>query len=508
MLWYDFRAYLNRLDELGELETVLGCDWQEEIGGITELVTEERGAALLFDEIRDYPKGYRVAANLFNTPSRTATALGIALEPSIDGVADRFARKLKDFRPVPPEEVSDGPVLENVLTGAEVDLFKFPTPKWHENDGGRYIGTGVCVIQKDPDTPFVNSGAYRVAVHDETTCTIFIEHGKHGDVIRRKYWERGEKCPVLISVGQEPVLTALGSSSIYRTPHGVSEFEVAGYLHGGPYPILRGSVTGLPMPATAEIVIEGFIPSPDGDGLLLEGPFGEWTGYYAHGRRPETRIEVRAVYHRNDPIIFGASPTRPVGCDYFASFGGDSHEARQRLEKAGIPGIGRIVALARPHLYAVAVEQMYRDHVSDVIKVLVPGGDRYNGHQTWIVVDDDIDVTDPREVLWAVASRCRPESGVQVIPGTAVWQLDPRIPPEEHSNPDAARGRASYTAHNLVIDACRPYDWIDAFPPVCVNGPELRRKIRAKWGHLLSRRPPAPSPSGPPAPSPSGRGLG
>ncbi len=487
MLWYDLRAYLNRLDESGELQTVLGCDWREEIGGITELVTEERGAALLFDEIRDYPKGYRVAANLFNTPRRTATALGIALEPSIDGVAERFARKLKDFRPVAPEEVSDGPVLENVLTGAEVDLYKFPTPKWHENDGGRYIGTGVCVIQKDPDTPFVNSGAYRVAVHDKSTCTIFIEHGKHGDVIRRKYWERGEKCPVLVSVGQEPVLTALGSSSIYRTPQGVSEFEVAGHLHGSPYPVIRGGVTGLPMPATAEIVIEGFIPSPDGDGLLPEGPFGEWTGYYAHGRRPETRIEVQAVYHRNDPIIFGASPTRPVGCDYFASFGGDSLEAGQRLEKAGIPGIGRIVALARPHLYAVAVEQMYRDHVSDVIKVLVPGGDRYNGHQTWIIVDDDIDVADPREVLWAVASRCRPESGVQVIPGTAVWQLDPRIPPEERSNPDAAHGRASYTAHNLVIDACRPYDWIDTFPPVCVNGPDLRRKIRAKWGHLLSR---------------------
>ena len=168
MLWNDLREYLHRLDELGELETVLGCDWQEEIGGIAELVTEQRGPALLFDEIRDYPKGYRVAVNLFNTPKRTATALGITLEPSIDGVAERFARKLKDFRATPPEEVRDGPVLENIMTGEDVDLFRFPTPKWHENDGGRYIGTGVCVIQKDPDSGFVNSGAYRVAVHDKS----------------------------------------------------------------------------------------------------------------------------------------------------------------------------------------------------------------------------------------------------------------------------------------------------------------------------------------------------
>lgn len=484
MLWNDLREYLNKLDELGELKTVMGCDWQEEIGGITELITEARGSALLFDEIQDYPAGYRVAANLFNTPSRTATALGIPLEPSVDGVAARFAKILEGFRPMAPKEVSDGPILENVAKGDDIDLFKFPTPKWHENDGGRYIGTGVCVIQKDPDTGFVNSGAYRVAVHDKNTCTIFIEHGKHGDVIRRKYWERGEKCPVLISVGQEPVLTILGSSSLYRTPQGVSEFEVAGYLHKSPYPIITGEVTGLPMPASSEIVIEGLIPSPE-DGLLPEGPFGEWTGYYAHGRRPETRIEVKAVYHRNNPIIFGASPTRPVGCDYFASLGGDSLEAKLRLDKAGIPGIGRVVVLARPHLYVLSLEQMYPEHVDDVIKLLLPGGDRYNGHQTWVIVDDDIDVTNANEVLWAIASRCIPERGVKVIPGTAVWQLDPRIPPEDRSNPELEHGRSSYTAHNLVINACRPYEWIDAFPPVCVNGPELRQRIRDKWKHLF-----------------------
>jgi 4-hydroxy-3-polyprenylbenzoate decarboxylase len=453
MLWNDLREFLEKLEEAGELKKVLGANWEDDIGGITELIIESRGPALLFDEIKGYPKGYRVASNLFNTSKRTAIAFGLPPDLSPQALAEKSEATMRGFRPVPPETVTSGPVLENVLKGDDIDLFKFPTPKWHENDGGRYIGTGVCVIQKDPDTGFVNSGAYRVSVHDRYTCAIFIEHGKHGDIIRRKYWDRGEKCPVIVSVGQEPVLTSLSGSRVHYAAEGVSEFEVAGFIHQSPYPVVRGEFTDLPIPAWGEIAIEGFIPSPQ-DSLVPEGPFGEWTGYYAHGRRPETIIEVKAIYHRNDPIIFGAPPTRPVGCEYFASLGGDNM-------------------------------RMYAEHVSDVIRLLVPGGEQYNGNQTWIVVDDDIDVSNSDEVLWALASRCVPEHGVKVIPGTAVWQLDPRVRPEDRSDPNKDEGRKHYTAHNLVINACRPFEWIKEFPPVCANSPEFRAEIKKRWKDLF-----------------------
>ncbi len=483
MLWKDLGDYLLKLEEIRELKKVNGANWEEDIGGITELVTERQGPALLFDEIKDYPKGYRVASNLFTTPKRTAIALGLNPEP-LDSLAERWEKVAQEIRPVPAEELSFGPILENVLKGEEIDLYKFPTPKWHQNDGGRYIGTGVCVIQKDPDTGFVNVGAYRVAIHDKKTCTIFIEHGKHGDLIRRKYWDRGEKCPVVVSVGQEPILTALSGSRLYYSPQGVSEFEVAGYLNNSPYPVVKGEFTALPIPAFGEIAIEGFIPCPK-EALVPEGPFGEWTGYYARGRRPETIIEIKAIYHRNDPIIFGAPPIRPVGCEYFAGLGGDSIEHKKRLEKAGIRGIKRVFTVSRPHLYAVGMKQMYREHIDDVIRVLVPGEDQYSGHHIWVLVDDDIDVTNSAEVLWAIATRCAPENSVKVIPGTAVWQLDPRLRPEDRSSPDKEHGRMRYTAHNLVINACRPYDWIDEFPPVCVNSPELRKRIQEKWKDLF-----------------------
>lgn len=484
MLWKDLREYLARLEKLGELRRIPEADWQEEIGGITELMVERQGPALLFDDIPGYPRGYRVATNLFTTIKRTALALGLATEPTLDDVADRWRAVTQAIRPIPPVEVSEGPILENVIEGEAIDLYKFPTPKWHESDGGRYIGTGVCVVQRDPDTGVVNSGAYRVAIHDKRTCALFIEHGKDGDRIRRKHWDRGEKCPVVISVGQEPILTALAGSSVYRTPEGVSELEVAGYLHGSPYPIVRGKATGLPIPAHGEIAIEGFIPSPD-QALVPEGPFGEWTGYYAHGRRPETIVEVATIYHRDDPIIFGAPPVRPVGSRYFTYLGGDDIPSKIRLEKAGVSGVQRIFTLAYPSLRVVALKQAYAGHVEDVIRVLVPGGEQYNGHHIWVIVDDDIDVSNEAEVLWAIASRCAPERGVTVVPGTAVWQLDPRIPPEGRSDPNKEHGRSAYTAHDLVLNACRPYEWIDQFPPVAVNGPELRARIEERWKDLF-----------------------
>jgi UbiD family decarboxylase len=478
MLWQDLREYLDGLGKLGDLKRVSGATWEADIGAITELMTERQGPALLFDDIPGFPRGYRVASNLYTTARRTAIMLGLDPEPQ-QTIAERFRKVMADFRPVPPEIVQDGPILQNVLTGDAIDLYKFPTPKWHENDGGRYIGTGVCVIQKDPDSDFVNVGAYRVSVQDAQTCSLFIEPDNHGDVIRRKHWARGEKCPVIVGIGQEPVLMSLAGPTVYRSPDGLSEFAVAGFLHGEPYPVVRGQFTGLPMPAHGEIAIEGYIPSPE-QALRDEGPFGEWTGYYAHKRQPECIIEVKAIYFRNDPIMHGMPPVRPVGCTYNPNFGGDDLGPRLELEQAGISGVKRIFTLAYPFMRAVAIEQQYAGHVEDIIRVLEPGGDQHSGNHVWVLVDDDIDVSSPDAVNWAIATRCMPEHDIQVIPGTAVWQLDPRIPPEARREPGVT-GRWRYSAHNLIINACRPWAWRDDFPPVNVNSEALRQRTLDKW---------------------------
>ncbi|HLY64922.1 MAG TPA: UbiD family decarboxylase, partial [Chloroflexota bacterium] len=416
------------------------------------------------------------------------TAIAVGIDPDREPPVQRWREMMRNRKLVPMQEVDSGAALENVLSGDAVNLFKFPVPKWHENDGGRYIGTGVCVINRDPDSGFVNSGAYRVAIADERTCTLFVEHGKHGYRIAQKYWRDGKKCPVVISVGQEPVMTALAAPSIFHTPDGVSEFEVAGYIQGSPYPVICGQATGLPIPANAEIALEGFICSPE-ERLIPEGPFGEWTGYYAHGRRPEFAVEIATVYHRNEPILFGLPPTRPLGCYPNPTLGDDDIDSLELLDQAGIPGIQRVYFLGRPNLRVVSLKQMHPGHVDDVIRVLAPGGEQYSGHHIWMLVDEDINVESPEEVLWALAGRCAPETGVTVVPGTAVWALDPRVPPDKRVQPDTV-GRPSYTAHNLVINACRPYEWRDDFPRVSVNSPALRERTLDKWKHLFEETKP------------------
>ncbi|MBM2810638.1 MAG: UbiD family decarboxylase [Chloroflexi bacterium] len=480
VIWNDLREYLERLERDGNLTIVRGARWEDEIGTITELMDERDGPALLFDEIPGYPKGFRILANAIENYDSMSMAMGLDPKMSTEERSERWGQITKSFKSCPPQEMSTGPVLENMITGDAVDLFRFPTPRWHEADGGRYIGTGVCVIQKDPETDFVNVGCYRVSVQDERTCGIFMEPGRHGDVIRKKFWARGEACPVVVCVGQEPVLTVLSGSSMFRSPDQVSELEVAGHVHDAPYPVIKAPITGLPIPAAAEIAIEGFIPPPS-EGLMDEGPFGEWTGYYGHVRHPETIINVKAIYHRNDPVIFASPPERPVNAT--VELGKNNVQTRRRMEEAGIKGVRGVYTLANPGFMVVSLKQMHAGHVEEVSKFVSPEGDRFSGNQIWVIVDDDI--TTAAEVLWAMATRLIPETGVRVVPGRAIWQLDPRILPEYRAA--ALHGeKGPYPAHNLVINACRPYDWIDQFPPVNMNSPELRARVLRDWESLFN----------------------
>src|SRR5262245_22581802 len=134
----DMRDWIAAVDDLGELKKVNGADWDVEIGTITEMGHHrgERSKALLFDHIKGYPRGYRVLSNTMNTTKR----LALTLHQDTDYTRMGFVKALKDritnINYIPPEYVSDGPILENVFKGDQIDMWKFPTPKWHELDGG------------------------------------------------------------------------------------------------------------------------------------------------------------------------------------------------------------------------------------------------------------------------------------------------------------------------------------------------------------------------------------
>ncbi len=474
----DLRSFIQKLDEIGELKKIEGAHWDLEIGTITELMAERKGPALLFDKVKGYPKGYRVAANILYTSIMQRLAFGFPEELSDMDVIKYWKDKESNFKPVPPVEVSSGPVRENVLTEDQINVLKFPVPKWHELDGGRYIGSGTLTITRDPDEGWLNFGTYRAMVQDEKTLGFYSSPAKHGNLMRQKYWARGESCPVVVCFGQEPILFA---ASTMNLPWGVSEFDFAGYLKGQPIEVIRGEVTGLPIPATAEIAIEGFSPPPEVDSRP-EGPFGEWTGYYASGSRTEPVVHIKAIYHRNNPIIHGQPPLKPP---YNAWYPIPIHLATplwSELESLGMQGITGVWVhgpSGRP-IGVVAVKQSYLGHAKQIAHIaasLMHGGacaGRYI-----IVVDDDIDPSNFDDVLWAVTTRCNPETSIDLVRGFLSSPLDPSIPPEK-------RARGDFTTAKVIIDACRPYHWRHEFPPVNKASDELRQKVLSAWRHLFT----------------------
>ncbi len=149
----DLRDWIRAAEALGELKHIDGADWDVEIGAITELGHHrgEQSHALLFDRIKGYPEGYRVLSNTLNTTKRLAMTLHMDTNYTRLQFVKDIKKHITELTYIKPEVVTDGPVMENAFEGEDIDMFKFPTPKWHELDGGRYLGTGSVDITRDPD---------------------------------------------------------------------------------------------------------------------------------------------------------------------------------------------------------------------------------------------------------------------------------------------------------------------------------------------------------------------
>ena len=209
--------------------------------------------AALFDNIPGYPGGFRVLTNFYGG-RRSNMTLGFPEARDKLELADAFTAMYRETRPIPHEVVETGPILENIQTGSDVNVLSFPTPLWHELDGGRYIGTGSFNVTQDPDEDWVNLGTYRVMVHDEKSVGFYISPGKHGRVHRDKYIAIKKPMPAVIVVGGDPLLFLMACNEV---PYGVCEYDLVGGMRGKPYPVVKGQVTGLPIPAHAEIALEG-----------------------------------------------------------------------------------------------------------------------------------------------------------------------------------------------------------------------------------------------------------
>ncbi len=472
----DLRGWLAEADRLGELRHVVGASWQEEIGMAAGLVSHSDTApAVLFDEVPGCPKGFRVLVNIFAGKRKNMT-LGFPVELDKVELSDALAEVFgENTELIAPVEVEDGPILDNVLMGDEVDLEIFPTPIWHEKDGGRYIGTGSYHVTRDPDTGWVNLGTYRVMIKDKRTVGHNVMPGKHANYHNEKYAARGERMPVAIVVGGDPTAFLAGG---LEAPYGVSEYDVIGGLRGKPVELVRGKVTGLPFPANAEIVIEGHV---DNDRMEPEGPFGDWTGTYTEKGRLNPLVDVAAIYYRDDPILLGFAPQSLP--DEYSRFRAITRSGllKRNIEAAGVPDVSAVWSHevgGSSMLYAVAIHQRYPGHAKQAGHVASMCQIGNEGNRWVIVTDDDIDVVNLEEVIWAALTRSDPGTSIDLVRGALGARSDPRLVPENRAKGDITNSR-------LIIDACRPYHWRDQFPEVNKPSPEVAARAREKFGHLL-----------------------
>lgn len=476
----DLRGWLAAVEAKGALSRVHGAHWNVELGGITEINNREGDHnALLFEDIPDCRTGRVMTCATSNLATLTATLRTEARTKSeLVGFlrGGRIAGWVETARKSPFEWVDDGPVFEHCDRGDDINLFDFPVPLWHSHDGGRYIGTGCAVITMDPETGAYNAGAYRCMVAGKDQVTVVMgSASRHGKQHQLKYKGRNERCPMVISFGHDPLFALLAGIEL---PEGVFEIDVAGAIAQQPAQMCRGPITGLPIPAHAELVAEGWLTEDMAD----EGPFGEFTGYYAGAREPRPLMKIEALYYRGNPIILGSPPGRPPH-DF-------SHQwsilrsalLQDQLTAAGVPGVTAVWADevgGGRLLITVAIKQRYPGHVKQAAAIASQcGAGAYFGRYV-IVVDDDVDPTDLQDVMWAVATRSDPERDIDILRNTWGSPVDPMRQIMDR--------KADFNSRAL-IDACRPFEYLDTFPPIAASSPAELDALRAKWGSTLGSR--------------------
>jgi 4-hydroxy-3-polyprenylbenzoate decarboxylase len=469
----DLRTWLDDVEKLGQLMNVNDAHWNLELSTLTELINERSKTrpAIVFDKIKDYPAGRRVAVNLLSSLQRLALTMGMDPKLAPFDFVQQWRKRVKSIQPIEPRLVKSAPLFENAQKGADIDLFKFPVPKWHELDGGRYIGTDDLVVTRDPEEKWVNVGTSRIMIHGRDHMGLHMSPGKHGRVHRDKSHAEGKALPIAVSFGHHPINFLVASTDV---PYRVNEYAYAGGITGQPLDIVAGPLTGLPIPADSEIAIEGEVAPND---FMPEGPFGEWTGYYASNQPAVPVIRVKAVYHRNDPILCGFPLLKPSSGDNLHFSLMLSALIWNSLDEAGVPDVQAVWShpSGGRFMTVLAIKQRYPGHARQAAMIASQcRSGAYLGRYV-IVVDEDIDITNTEEVIWAISSRSDPVDSIEILRRCWSGPLDPRIPVGEKGFNSRA-----------IIDATRPYEWRDKFPKSSGHSRELKDKVAGDWQAFLN----------------------
>lgn len=486
----DFRTYLEVLEKKGELFRIKEqVDWDEEIGAIYQELIVRKGPAPLFENIKGYRNthGRKISMLTDGNLKRCCIALDVSENATRAELINLWRTRSKQI--IKPVVVSSGPCKEVIHKGNDVNLWEFPVPKLHPKDGGRYLLAWHIVVTKDPESGWVNIGTYRGMAIDENSIGMNYHTQTHWSVHGAKYKAMGKPVPMAVAIGVDNVLMFASTTT---QPFGVCEYDIAGGIRQEPLELVKCETMDLEVPAGAEIVLEGEM-SLEPSTFLPEGPFGEYPGHYSGlGAEPKPVFKVKCITHRKDPILTShppgmdpaSSPEIPgnLGIHAYMSFVNPALTL-DHFEKCGLYGITGVSSVTPGGTITfVSVKQPYYGYAKQVAAALWSRMGRSSKYV--VVVDDDIDVSDPHKVFLAIGNRAQGAKSVHILHDTAGADLDPA------SHPDVKR-KLGGTAHNdrVLIDATWPWEWEPReewgglkYPPPCRASKEMIAKVKKNWG--------------------------
>jgi 4-hydroxy-3-polyprenylbenzoate decarboxylase len=478
----DLREWLAAAEEIGQIAHISEpVSRNEEMGAITYIANQQEGVpALLFENIEGSPPGFRALWNpIGSSVDRLAIAIG---EPAGLGVMDLVHRCKTKFAVTIPPVVVDAKgsaVNQNHMRGDDIDIRIFPAARHWPGDGGEYIGTCDAVITRDPDEGWLNVGTYRMMVQGKDEVGLYLSPGKDARLHIERCWSRNEPCEVIACWGIDPALFMVASQTFPKT---VSELDYVGGVRGRPVEMIKGEATSLLYPASAEIVMEGVI-APGSE--KMEGPFGEFTGYYGRPEGNAFLVKVKAVHYRDNPIV-----THALMADYPANECAVLYSIARSakiwndLDAIGVPGIKGVfshpaaVGLA---MTIISVEQRYAGHAAQALAIAAqcPGGSFYT---KWIIaVDHDVDPSNFNQVLWALSTRCHPSEDIDILRQTWSTMLDPS------QNPPEKRPYGS----KALINACMEHKYLQSFSKRTKLRRSVYDSVSKKWNRLGFKGQPA-----------------
>lgn len=396
----DMRDWLDCLQSHGEvIEIKKEVDVNDGMGA---LICDSQQKALLFENLKGYPS-WRALGQAPANMRHCGLAYGVSPEQVVPVYAERVAA-----RGIPCKEVTLAPVKDVIWTGDDVDLAKIPIHTTCEEDGGPYIGSGMCII-RDPETGYRNMALHRLQIKGKNRTGILARTETHLWQAYQKYEEQGQAMPLAVAIGHNPFFYF---AATYSGPAELDELELAGSLTGGPAEVVKCQTIDLEVPARAEIVLEGeVLPHVREE----EGPFGEFPGYFTAAMGKNPIFQVKAITMRKDAIYKPMNSFRTEN----AMYGGISLAAAQykNIKQVG-GGVDLKTVHVLPELFTVIV-QLSSKFIGEAKNCLLAAlSGTYLHPKLAIAIDEDVDIYDAADVMWAISTRVNPIEDVIVIPAT------------------------------------------------------------------------------------------